>query len=93
MDNHSASTVKPSACWTRFALPAIKDENQQNVNSRVARERADWDRIFTITGTGGFVLKTCPRVRMGAEVGKSSQKNASSPSQVKSNQVKSDRLT
>ncbi|CAF1070781.1 unnamed protein product [Didymodactylos carnosus] len=29
--NPRVNTVKPSACWTRFALPAVKDENHRNI--------------------------------------------------------------
>jgi hypothetical protein len=31
VDNRRVNTVKPSPCWTRFALPAVKDENHQNI--------------------------------------------------------------
>ncbi|CAF1479783.1 unnamed protein product, partial [Didymodactylos carnosus] len=31
VDNPRVNTVKPSACWTRFALPAVKDENHRKI--------------------------------------------------------------
>ncbi|CAM2707904.1 unnamed protein product [Rotaria socialis] len=31
VDNHKLNNWKPSVCWSRFALPAVKDENNQNI--------------------------------------------------------------
>ncbi|CAF1594607.1 unnamed protein product [Rotaria sp. Silwood1] len=31
VDNHKVNCSKPSPCWTRFALPAVKDENNRNI--------------------------------------------------------------
>ena len=31
VENDRANTSKPSPCWTRFALPAIQDENKPSV--------------------------------------------------------------
>jgi hypothetical protein len=31
VDNHKISHTKPSPCWIRFGLPAIKDENDRNI--------------------------------------------------------------
>ncbi|CAF4580493.1 unnamed protein product, partial [Rotaria sp. Silwood2] len=31
VDNHKVNCSKPSPCWTRFALPAVKDGNNHNV--------------------------------------------------------------
>jgi hypothetical protein len=31
VNNRKVNTVKPSPCWTRFALPEIKDENHRNI--------------------------------------------------------------
>lgn len=31
VDNPRTNTVKPSPCWTRFALPVFKDENNRNI--------------------------------------------------------------
>ncbi len=31
VDNPKTNTVKPSPCWTQFALPAFKDENNRNI--------------------------------------------------------------
>jgi hypothetical protein len=31
VENHKVNHVKPSPCWNRFALPAIKDENDRSI--------------------------------------------------------------
>jgi hypothetical protein len=31
MENHKVNHVKPSPCWNRFALPAVKDENDHSI--------------------------------------------------------------
>ena len=31
VDNSRVNHVKPSPCWNRFALPAVKDENNRNI--------------------------------------------------------------
>ena len=31
VENQKIHQVKPSPCWNRFALPAVKDENDRNV--------------------------------------------------------------
>ena len=31
VDNNKVNHVKPFACWSRFALPPVKDENNQSI--------------------------------------------------------------
>ena len=44
VDNNKVNHVKPSACWSRFALPAVKDENNQ---SAIIKDFANCRSCFT----------------------------------------------
>jgi hypothetical protein len=75
VDNNRMNHVKPSPCWNRFALPAIKDENNRTI---VIRNFATCKSCYatykySYGSTKSLNSHKCPKEQLAASDFKSSK--------------------